>query len=193
MESRPNFLSGILTVFLIALILAPAAWAEGPVWEGVTVHTEDGGALENVSVEWILEGYNLRVTAADGSRTVLGPLRVTSIIDAGGRDITNEVAEACPADDVHFALLGDARTVPFTFKAMFEVGCSGAYAIGDGAGGAVGAVYGGLRVAGGERFHVHLAYRRQHLAEAFGEAATNPARRACLPDVDLHRVTSAKE
>lgn len=159
----------VLLGLALVLLAGPVASAEDEQgWTNVTVIMADGTRHENVTVSWALEGYQLALIAQDGTGIMLGPLNIASIQDASGSDITQAVADVCPADDVGFALLGDDRTVPFTFKVMLGAGGSGAMTTGDGSGSPVWAGFAGLRIGGVKRMHLHALYRRQQMAAAYG-------------------------
>jgi hypothetical protein len=129
------------------------------------VTTTTGTSYEDVSVVWTLEGFSLRMTAPDGTETDLRPSEVAAIHDSDGNDITNAVADANPATNVDFALIGDRRIVPLTFDLMLTGGGGGALYQAGGGLDPTWAVSGGVRIGLGERFHVHTQYRRQRIVE----------------------------
>ena len=166
----PNGFHIALTGCLVALFvtLAIPAVADQPVprsWQHVSVTTSEGSLYEDVSLAWGLSGYSINLTAADGTETVLSPSQVASIRDSSGTDITNAVAEASPATDVGFSLIGDERAVPFQFNVLLAAGGTGGLIKGDGNFSPTGAFLAGARINLGSHAHLNLMYRRQRVVE----------------------------
>ncbi|MEN8007792.1 MAG: hypothetical protein ABFS42_12305 [Candidatus Krumholzibacteriota bacterium] len=155
---------------LIALFVALAvpALADQPtpqVWHHVSVTTADSTLYEDVSLAWGLSGYSINLTAADGTETTLSPSQVAAIRDSSGADITNAVADASPATDVDFALIGDRRAVPFEFKVLLAAGGTGGLISGDSSFSPTGAFFAGARVGLGSHIHLNCMYRRQRVVD----------------------------
>lgn len=143
-------------------------------WPHVTVERKDGTIVRDVTLAWVLDGFLLEATAGDGSVTTLAPAQVRAVRGPDGRDLTDEVGAACPAQDVDFSLLGRRARRPFVFAWMGDAGAGLAVGSSPGGGDPVPVLRGGLRVAAGERLHVRLGLRRQHLEQ---EAAMGGRRR----------------
>ncbi len=155
-----------VTGCFVALLLALAVPAVAvKSWHHVSVTTADSTLYEDVSLAWGLSGYSINLTAADGTKTVLSPSQVASIRDSTGADITNAVAEASPADDVGFALIGDERAVPFEFNVLLAAGGTGGLIKGEGSFSPTGAFLAGARISLGSHAHINLMYRRQRVVE----------------------------
>lgn len=153
-----------------ALPPSPAAAALDPapaatIWHQVTVVRKDGTTARDVTLAWILDGYLLEATAADGSVTTVAPVHVKAVLAADGRDLTDEVGDACPAHDVDFRLLGRGARVPFTFAIMGDAGAGLATGSAKGGRGPVPVLLGGLRAALGDRVHARVGLRRQSLEQ----------------------------
>ena len=151
-------------VALFMLSLFSTAGAADLRWPGVTVTTIDGMVYQNVEVAWKLDGFLLRLVAADRTETNLNPRIVANIVAADGRDITEEVADASPST-AGFAVLGDLRTEPFVLGWSLDAGGSGGFTSGYGGFELSGAWFAGLRRGLGDRFHLRAEYRSQHVRE----------------------------
>lgn len=89
----------IFTLVVVAVLAAlPAAAAEpvGQTWTGVTVATTEGWNMPDCTVQWLDGGQKVRVTRQDGTWRDFDPWLVSSVKNALGADITNEVAAARP-------------------------------------------------------------------------------------------------
>ncbi len=162
---RIAFTGCLLSIFVT---LAIPAFADQPAprsWHHVSVTTSEGALHEDVTLAWGLSGFSINLTAADGTETVLSPSQVASIRDSSGADITNAVADASPATDVGFALIGDERAVPFEFSVLLAAGGTGGLIKGDGGFSPTGAIIAGARVSLGSHAHLNFMYRRQRVVE----------------------------
>lgn len=124
-----------LPAFIVALIFlvgvlprhATAAPDTATSWTHVTVVATDGARRTDVCRwpgPWV--ATMLELTGSDGTVSTLAPLQVRAVLAFDGRDITDEVGAACPADDIDFQLLGEGSRVPFVFGAMIDAGFGGA-------------------------------------------------------------------
>ena len=162
---RPRRALSPVSAILFFIFVAGAASAS-PSWTHVTVARADGSELVDVTLTWVLDGFGLEAVAGDGSRTALRPLEVAAIRSRDGADITDEVAVACPARDVHFALIGSGRPDPFVVGTMVRVGGSATWHRGPGSSTTWrGNVAAGLRFGLTDRVHLALDYRRQGLKQ----------------------------
>lgn len=162
----PIGVAGCLVALLVTLAVPAIADQAAPrSWQHVSVTTSEGVIHEDVSLAWGLSGYSINLTAADGTESVLSPSQVASIRDSSGTDITNAVAEASPAADVGFALIGDKRAVPFEFNVLLAAGGTGGLIKGDGSFSPTGAFFAGARISLGTHAHINLMYRRQRVIE----------------------------
>jgi hypothetical protein len=164
MNRRRDGLALALLLLLLPLLSAGPASAADPTWHPVTVITVDGQRHENVRVTWKLDGFLLRLRAADRTVTDLNPRVVANIVDAAGRDITREVADASPST-AGFAVLGDLRSEPFRLGWALDAGGSAGLTGGYGGFEPSGAWFAGLRRGLGTRFHLRAQYRNQHVRE----------------------------
>ena len=155
----------LLSIFVTLAIPAVADQPAPRYWHHVGVTTSEGALHEDVTLAWGLSGYSIILTAADGTETVLSPSQVASIRDSSGADITNAVADASPATDVGFALIGDERAVPFEFSVLLAAGGTGGLIKGDGGFSPTGAIIAGARVSLGSHAHLNFMYRRQRVVE----------------------------
>jgi len=175
-----RFIALLVVTVLVGIGMNSAvASADTPetTWDHVNVALVDSTVYHDVSLAWKLEGYSLEITKSDGERINVGPMAVTKITDRNGLDITNDVADLSPATNAKFALLGDKKTIPFQFKAMFLAGVSGVLTNTDDSHKPLGAVLVATRIALDERAHFSLFYRRQQVAESIsaggGSFSTN--------------------
>ena len=155
----------LLSIFVTPALPAVADQPTPQTWSHVSVTTNEGALYEDVSLAWGLSGYSINLTAADGTQTVLSPSQVASIRDSSGTDITNAVAEASPATDVGFALIGDERAVPFEFNVLLAAGGTAGLIKGDGSFSPTGAFFAGARISLGTHAHINLMYRHQRVVE----------------------------
>ena len=162
---RIAFTGCLLSIFVTLAIPAFADQPSPRSWHHVSVTTSEGALHEDVTLAWGLSGYSINLTAADGTETVLSPSQVASIRDSSGADITNAVADASPATDVGFALIGDERAVPFEFNVLLAAGGTGGLIKGDGGFSPTGAIIAGARVSLGSHAHLNFMYRRQRVVE----------------------------
>lgn len=169
----PRFLAVLLCLALAAVSHAapPAAW------DHVNLEKRDGAVLADVRLAWVLDGYLLEATAADGTVTTLAPTQVRAVRAADGRDLTAEVGDACPATDVDFRLLGDRARDSFDFSLMADLGAGLAVGTAKDGGSPRIVLLGGLRAGMGDRAHVRAGLRRQQLAQSapLGGAALESA------------------
>ena len=180
MDSRISISILISSFFFLLTLLGPVpvAGQTDPVsWPHVTVSTTSGTVFEDVTVAWSLAGYSLKITHDDGRESELRPSEVATIRNAAGQDITNTVAEANPATDVNFALIGDQRIIPFEFALMLTGGGSGAMYQAGGDMDPTWSIFGGARISLGSRIYVNAQYRRQRVVEPVhavgGEVSTD--------------------
>jgi len=160
-------------LFLVALftVAAPGAiFAEETVWPDCTVEMVDGTVYEHVDVTWKLDGFMLGLRTAGREEINLSPRDVARIHDADGRHITEEVADASPAD-THFALLGRRRVEPTGLGLAADLGGSLSFTSGFGGFTTAGAVFVGVRQGLSHRVHLRLQYRRQGVREYVPELA----------------------
>ena len=159
-------IAGCLVVLFVTLAVPAVADQPAPQsWHHVSVTTADSTLYEDVSLAWGLSGYSINLTAADGTETVLSPSLVAFIRDSSGTDITNAVAEASPATDVGFALIGDERAIPFEFNVLLAAGGTGGLISGDSSFSPTGAFFAGARVSLGSHAHINFMYRRQRVVD----------------------------
>lgn len=171
------------TLLFILALAAAAVAATPPAWDHVKVERRDGTALEDVRLAWVLDGYLLEATAADGSVTTLAPTHVLAVRAADGRDLTAEVGDACPATDVDFRLLGDDARVPFDFGLMVDLGGALALSAAREGGAPRPVLLGGLRAAVGSGAHIRVGLRRQGLVQ--GAPLGGPVRESASTDFCL--------
>lgn len=163
-----TIIPAIVTLAIVTLAgvgaLAASAAAAADAWSDVTVVRTDGTTVGPGTLVWYLDGMGLRLTAADGTVTTFAPSEVAAIRDARGRDVTQEVADATPAN-VAFGLLGRRRTRPLHLGLSADAG--GSVGLDSGYGGvqAVGAWFAGVRWGALERVHLRVQYRRQRVRE----------------------------
>ncbi|MCP4572887.1 MAG: hypothetical protein GY838_11090 [bacterium] len=154
-----------MMVFLIAVLICGTAWAGDPVWPDCRVEMVDGTVHEHVDVFWKLEGFMLGLRTSDGREFNLSPVDVARIHDDSGRHITEEVADASPAD-THFALLGRQRVEPEGMGLAFDAGGSLSVTSGFGGFEGAGAVFAGARRELSLSWHLRGQYRRQRVRES---------------------------
>ena len=150
---------------VIPSVTAAADPADPAAWQHVSVTMVDGVEHRDVTLTWALEGYSIKLVSPEGEETLLSPTRIVAILDSGGHEITDQVADASPATDASFALLGEGRVTPFLFDLMLTVGVSGTMNKGEGSFHFGGAALAGARISLGSRTHIHLLYRRQGITE----------------------------
>lgn len=169
-----NIRTAVFVVLFVAFFacgaFAEVGQAAATSWPHVRVTTIDDVVYGDVTAIWGLDGFSIKLLAADGTMTVLSPSQVASIWDGAGNDITNVIAAASPASDGISDLIGDRRTVPFEFHLMLTAGGSGTMNKGDGSFHPAGAVFTGARIPIGSLAHFHILYRRQRIVE--GELTT---------------------
>jgi hypothetical protein len=170
-----------LPAFIVALIFlvgvlphhATAAPDTATSWTHVTVVATDGARHADVSLAWALGGYLLELTGSDGTVSTLAPLQVRAVLAFDGRDITDEVGAACPADDIDFQLLGEGSRVPFVFGAMIDAGFGGAVGNAEDGGSVTPVGLAGVRIAASERVHLRVGVRRLQQAEGTEVSGVN--------------------
>lgn len=155
----------VYLVFAGVLLAAGAARAEEDSWPDCTVEMMDGTVHEHVDVTWKIDGLALGLRGSDRQEFNVSPLDVARIHDATGRHITEEVADACPAD-VSYALLGSRRVEPTGIGLCADVGGSLSFTSGFGGYNPAGAFFAGLRKELSLTWHLRAQYRRQRIEES---------------------------
>lgn len=163
-----------------------AQTADGP-WAGVTVTDQQGWTLRNVTLLLSDDGASLIVVRSDGAEKELAFAEIARVLDADGRDITDEVLTglaigdqdpeaAAPVDgNTEFApapirnsLRGRGRDLPPQFDFAFDLGGGMADVTGDWFGNTEDGAFvqGGLRLGLSDRRYVHFVVRQQSLGSA---------------------------
>ena len=152
-------------LILLILSMPTTGFASAPApWPDCTVTLLDGTVYEHVEVAWKLEGFLVRLTTADRREINLNPREIATIHDAQGRHITQEVADASPAD-AGFPVLGAHKDEPLRLGLSADVGAAGGMS--GGYSGMVwsGGWFAGVRYAFAERFHVRAQYSNYYVRE----------------------------